>query len=77
MVAVEYRVIWQRQGQAKKRRSYQTRSGVLACAEVQKSATDEMDWLSVPVSPLVFGPVIEQREVGDWAPSALTAEIRG
>lgn len=64
----EYRVIWQREGQAGKRRQfYQTRAGAERCAERQRTAAAEIDWVEGGIPPLIFGPVIEERTVGKWA----------
>jgi hypothetical protein len=63
-MAAEYRVVWQREGQAKKRSLYQTAAGAQRCAERQRSAAEEMDWLDRRPAAIVFGPVIEEREVG-------------
>ena len=63
----EYRVTWQRQDEAKKRAFYQTRKGAEACAERQRTARGDMDWLDEPVAKIVYGPVIEHRDVGLWA----------
>ena len=71
----EYRVIWQREGQAKKRALYQTRAGARACAERQRTASAEMDWVEPPLLPLIFGPVIESREVGAWGNPVLLADF--
>lgn len=62
----EYRVVWQREGQARKRAVYQTQAGALACMERQRTAAAEMDWLPEPLKPLTFGPVLEERTVGPW-----------
>lgn len=64
----EYRVIWQREGQAKKRALYQTLKGAQDCADRQMTARDEMDWLDEYRRPpeIVFGPIVERREVGTW-----------
>jgi hypothetical protein len=71
----EFRVTWQREGSVKTSRLYQTLEGASRCVERQRTAREEMEWLNDPESPLgdrrpseiVFGPVIEQRLVGDWA----------
>lgn len=63
----EFRVTWQREGQKPKRALYQTEKGAEACAERQRSAASEMEWLETPVPPIVSGPFIERREVGPWA----------
>lgn len=65
---MEYRVIWQREGQAKKRALYQTHEGANVCADRQETAREDMDWLQEPLPEIVFGPVIERREVADWLP---------
>lgn len=63
----EYRVIWRREGQDGDRRAiYQTLVGAERCADRQRTAADEMDW--VRVKPLVYGPVIDARPVGIWSP---------
>lgn len=62
----EYRVIWQRKGQAKKRALYQTLAGAKACAERQETARDEMEWLPVPLPEIIYGPVVDARSVGEW-----------
>jgi hypothetical protein len=68
-------VIWQRDGRPKTRALYQTLEGAKKCVERQRTAREEMDWLNDLESPLgdrrpaeiVFGPVIEHREVGSWS----------
>lgn len=69
----EFRVTWQRKGQAPKRAHYQTEKGARACAERQRSAEEEMDWLPTPLPPIVAGPFIERREVGAWSERVLVA----
>lgn len=73
---IEYRVVWRREGQARKRAVYQTRGGAIRCAERQTSARDEMEWVEPPLPPIVVGPVIEQREVTPWASSPANEEVR-
>lgn len=73
----EFRVSWQRVGQARKRSLYQTRAAAVRCAERQASARDEMDWLPEPLPELTGPPVIEEREVGPWVASAATEDVRG
>jgi hypothetical protein len=70
----EFRVIWQRDGSVKTSRLYQTLEGASRCAERQRTAREEMGWLHDPdrgidsrPAEIVFGPVIEQRLVGEWA----------
>lgn len=72
-MTIEYRVTWQREGQARKRALYQTADGAKRCAERQRSAAEEMDWLASPLPPIVYGPVIEEREVGEWKNPRLLA----
>lgn len=66
VVRYEYRVVWQRQGQAKKRFLYQTLQGAERCAKRQITAAQEMDWLPFKLAPLIYEPIIESREVGEW-----------
>lgn len=73
MSGFEYRVIWQREGRPKRRELYQTLAGALRCVERQRTAREEITWLSEelggePVPEIVFGPVIESRAVGEWTP---------
>lgn len=65
-VRQEWRVIWQREGQAKKRALYQTLEGARACADRQRTACEEMEWLTTPLPEIIFGPNIESRDVGEW-----------
>lgn len=67
----EYRVTWQREGQGKVRRFYQTLPGARACAERQRSAVEEMTWLASPLAPIIWGPYIEARKVGPWGSRVL------
>ena len=76
MFELEYLVIWRREGQAKKRAIYQTRAGAIQCAERQVTAQGEVTWLDEPIPAIVYGPVIEQREVQEWVPSESTEAIR-
>jgi hypothetical protein len=62
----EYRVIWQREGQEKKRRLYQTLSGVRNGAELLRTSAEDMTWLDPPLPPIIHGPIIERRTVGEW-----------
>lgn len=62
----EYRVIWQREDWPLRREIYQTLKGAERCAERQRTAEWEMNWLEGRVAPISFGPVIECREVGEW-----------
>ena len=73
----EFRVRWQREGQKPKRALYQTAAGAVACANRQRTAREEMTWLSEPLPELVAGPTIEARTVGDWKPvtPASTLEV--
>lgn len=63
----EYRVIWQREGQEKARRLYQTLKGAKGCVARQLTAREEMDWLDPRLPEITFGPVIQRREVGPWS----------
>ena len=70
---LEYRVIWQREGQKEKqRRIYQTLKGAERCAKVQSTAHEEMTWLNEEgwadsrPKPIIFGPIIESRMVDEW-----------
>ena len=65
-VKQEYRVIWQREGCSKRRVIYQTLAGAKECAKRQRTAAEDIDWLSSPIPELVFGPNIESRDVGEW-----------
>lgn len=74
MNGTEYLVIWQRKGTGVKRALYQTLAGAQRCAERQRTARAEMDWLNDPElsrderpAEIVYGPIIRQREVGPWA----------
>lgn len=65
----EYRVRWRRQGRGQSTTIYQSHSsayrkaqGILALEAVK----DETSFENMP--PLVEGPVIEVRPVGDWEP---------
>lgn len=62
----EYRVKWQRHNQRPKMKVYQTKDGAENCAKIQLGAAEEIDWLDDPVPPLVAGPTIESRIVGQW-----------
>lgn len=90
----EYRIVWQREGYAKKRRLFQTRRAAERFALVAQGRVAEATGLdpndyaccggyecgcggktnaetwaaeSARIPALVFGPVIERREVGTWA----------
>jgi hypothetical protein len=70
-VKAEFRVIWQREGKPRTRALYQTLKGANRCVERQRTAREDMDWLNDDESDrrpteIVFGPIIEQRLVGDW-----------
>ena len=65
----EYRVIWQREGTAKKRAFFQTLAGAEGHAVRQVNARGDMDWLEEPVPEITYGPIIESREVGPWTRS--------
>jgi len=67
--------MWQREGQAKKHRYYQTVEGARACAERQRSAAEEMDWLSSPLPEIVWGPYIAGRKVGPWQTTVLLQDF--
>ena len=68
----EFRVIWQREGQEKKRVLYQTHVAALRCAKTQETAREDMTWLNEPgyadlrPAEIVFGPIIQVREVSEW-----------
>ena len=70
----EYRVRWQRLGLPKRRSIWQTLSAASREVDRQRDAHEDMDWLiredGTDDRPprIVWGPVIEHREVGDWIP---------
>ncbi len=66
-MSLEYRVIWQREGQEKKRALYQTYKGAFTCAKRQRLARVEMEWVHTPIAEICFGPIIESRYVGPWS----------
>lgn len=62
----KYRVVWKREGQDGKRSVlFQTLEGASRCVRRQQTASKEMDWANVP--PLVFGPIVMARDVGEWS----------
>jgi hypothetical protein len=75
MSRAEYRVVWRRQGLTQRRRIFQTLAGAQNHARVVSVPPDEIDDEEIRRSPgladmpwLVYGPVIETREVGEWGP---------
>lgn len=74
-MSIEYRVHWRRQERKRTTKIYQTHDaahrkarGIVALERVK----DETSMRDMP--PLVEAPVIEQREVGEWAVAAQQAE---
>ncbi len=77
MSGVQYRVRWQREGQVGKRsQTFATHVAALRCVERQRTAHEDLrEWFSdgeghvdesrVP-KPLIWGPVINTRTVGEW-----------
>lgn len=63
---MEFRVIWQREGAAKRRVLYQTLNGALECIKRQESASAEMTWLDPPLPKLVYGPLLQSRITEEW-----------
>jgi hypothetical protein len=69
MIRAEYRVIWRREGKSSRRRIFQTLPGAENFAALVSVPNDEIDDETFWTMPeLIYGPVIETREVGEWGP---------
>jgi len=87
---MQYRVRWRREGTEYQepytaQRQYETLAAARRCVERQETACDDIaewfrdemghtDWSRVP-RPLIWGPVIEARPVGQW--EAINGDLRG